>query len=84
MEKQFNWHYNKKTIADFVKSMEESKIVAKGSHKKVDYLMAFDEVCSLTEDEAKVEFEARPKMIMINSEFHDWLETYQGDKERIH
>ena len=84
MAKQFNWHYNKKTIADFVKAMEDSKIVAKGSHKKVDYLMAFDEVCSLTEDEAKVEFEARPKMIMINSEFHDWLETYQGDKARIH
>ena len=84
MAKQFNWHYNKKTIADFVKAMEESKIVAKGSHKKDDYLMAFDEVCSFTEDEAKVQFKGRPKMIMINSEFHDWLETYQGDKERIH
>ena len=83
MEKKFNWHYNKKTIEDFVKAMEESKIVAKGSHKKVDYLMAFDEVCSLTEDEAKAEFKGSSKMIMINSEFHDWLETYQGDKERI-
>ena len=84
MEKKFNWHYNKKTIEDFVKAMEKAKIVAKGSHKIVDYLMAFDEVCSLTEDEAKDQFKGSPKMIMINSEFHDWLETYQGDKERIH
>lgn len=85
MKKKFYWHYNKKTIRDFIKAMEESKIIKIGTHKKDKCLMLFDKVCSLTEEQLRIQFEGDTGMLrIINSEFHDWLETYQGDKKYIH
>lgn len=63
-----------KTIIDFIKSLEKSKLIKSGSHKRSEVISQVKEVVSLTDDEVKSL--NNPAITFFHTEFSDWIETY--------
>jgi hypothetical protein len=69
---------NKKEIIDFIKSLEESKIVAINSHQSKRVVETIGAVISMSEEEHDIYQEETPNqsVLLFFSEYQDWKETY--------
>ena len=62
-----------KKYVDFVKCLEEYRIVKKGSHRNKKVMETIRAVCNMTEEEIRNEKDI--SVIMIHDEDTDWIET---------
>lgn len=67
-----------KKYVDFVKSLEEYRIVKKGSHRNKKVMETIRAVCNMTEEQIRNEKDI--SVIIIHDEYTDWLETYNTKK----
>lgn len=67
--------YDEKTIVDFVKALEESKIVAVGAHLNPGALDTIKAIVSMSKKEYTDTSSAKVKMVY--TEFNDWIQTYK-------
>ena len=67
-----------KKYVDFVKCLEEYRIVKKGSHRKKKVMETIRAVCNMTEEQIRNEKDI--SVIIIHDEYTDWLETYNTKK----
>ena len=63
-----------KKYVDFVKCLEESRIIKKGSHRNKKVMGVIRAVCNMAEEEIRKEKDG--SVIMIHDEYTDWVETY--------
>ena len=67
-----------KKYVDFVKCLEEYRIVTKGSHRNKKVMETIRAVCNMTEEQIRNEKDI--SVIIIHDEYTDWLETYNTKK----
>ena len=67
-----------KKYVDFVKYLEEYRIVKKGSHRNKKVMETIRAVCNMTEEQIRNEKDI--SVIIIHDEYTDWLETYNTKK----
>jgi hypothetical protein len=66
------------TIIDFIKTLENSKIVMKGSHTNQTLIKTITDIVSMDEKNYNEYISKNPneKVKMIRTEFNDWIQTY--------
>ena len=67
--------YDEKTIVDFVKALEDSKIVAVGAHLNPGAIDTIKAIVSMSKKEYAGT--SSEKVKMIYTEFNDWIQTYK-------
>ena len=68
-----------KTTVDFIKALEESKIIAKDAHKNPKAIETIRGIISMSNKDFKEYIKANPNrnVKMIFEEYSDWIETYK-------
>jgi len=66
--------YNEKTTIAFLKALEASKVITKGSHKNDEVVECVNEIINMSEEAVSKESATAQ---MFFHEFTDWIETYQ-------
>lgn len=68
----------KKTVVDFIKALEDSKIVAKDAHKNPKAVDTINSIVSMSKVEYKEYIKQNPNknVTMIFDEYQDWIQTY--------
>jgi|GEM_PF-4568905 len=71
---------SEKKVVDFIKSLEESKIIAKGAHANKQAVENIKNIVSMSKKEHQDYIKKNPNrnVSMIYSEYDDWQETYKG------
>ena len=67
--------YSTQTIVDFVKTLEKSNLIVKGTHKNDKVVATIKQCCELTPTELE-QYKDNAKVCFFNTEFSDWIETY--------
>ena len=79
MAKSVKKNYLISTIVAFMQLLEDAGIIDRNAHENEKLVNGIKECCELTPSELE-KYKNKPSVVFFNTEFSDWIETYQEEE----